>query len=371
MRILHVVTYMGVGGLETMLMNYYRAMDRSRVQFDFLTHRKFKADYDDEILSLGGKLFYLNRLNPFSPSYRHELGKFFDDHPEYQIIHVHQDCMSSVVLKIAKQHGVPVRIAHSHSSSQDKNIKYPMKLFYRYFIPKYATNLMACGDAAGQWMFRGNSFEILNNAIDAAAYVYDPSRRAEIRRELKIPEKALTVGHVGRFSPAKNHEGLLDIFSEIRKRINAVLLLVGEGELRKQMEQKADALGLRDSVIFMGLRTDVNALMQAMDVFVFPSNYEGIPLTMIEAQAAGLPCLISDRVPIECKITDPVKQIPLNASPAIWAQEAIEASKTPRRNTFSEVAKAGYDVKTNARNLTERYIDLERAANGQKGLQRT
>ena len=359
MRILHVVTYMGRGGLETMLMNYYRHIDKEQLQFDFLVHRDFEADYDQEIQDLGGKIYHLPRLNPVSLQYKRLLGSFFDTHREYKIIHVHQDCMSSVVLKVAKEHGVPIRIAHSHSSSQDKNIKYPIKLFFQQFIPKYSTHLMACGDSAGQWMFRGTPFQILNNAIDTSKYLYDPEKRYTVRKNLGITDNTILIGHVGRFSPPKNHSGLIDIFDEIRKRAPAKLLLVGDGKLREDIEHKVANLNCADDVIFAGMRLDVNELMQAMDVFVFPSLYEGVPLTIIEAQASGLPCLISDNVPIECKVTNPVQQISLQAGAASWATAAIEAARIPRKNTFKEIAEAGYDVTTNAEKLTKWYIDLE------------
>ena len=216
-RILHVVTYMGRGGLETMIMNYYRHIDRSKVQFDFLTHRDFRADYDDEIESLGGKLYRLPRLVPWSRSYRLALDAFFAAHPEYRIVHVHQDCLSSVILKAASKCGVPVRIAHSHSSSQDKNLKYLIKLYYRRWIPHYATDLYACGKQAGDWMFMGHPFRIVNNAIDAAAYAYSPEKAALVRHNLGIGKDSLVLGHVGRFSPTKNHTYLLDVFKAQRK----------------------------------------------------------------------------------------------------------------------------------------------------------
>ena len=171
MRVLQVVTHMERGGLETMLMNYYRNIDRSQVQFDFLVHRQNRAAYDDEIEALGGKIYRLPVLVPWSSAYRKALNGFFVNHPEYKIVHVHQDCLSSVILKAAKKNGVPVRIGHSHNSNQDKNLKYLIKLYYRRLIPKYATNLFACGKDAGNWMFGGAPYHILNNAINAASYV--------------------------------------------------------------------------------------------------------------------------------------------------------------------------------------------------------
>lgn len=191
LRVLQVVTNMDRGGLETMLMNYYRNIDRTRVQFDFLTHRQEKAAYDDEILSLGGKIYHLPRLVPWSSTYRKALDNFFKTHPAYSIVHVHQDCLSAVILKAAKLHGVPMRIAHSHSSSQDKNWKYPIKLFYKKFIPKYATALMACSRQAGDWMFNREVFSVFPNAINARIYKYDCLTKAGIRQSLLIRQNSL------------------------------------------------------------------------------------------------------------------------------------------------------------------------------------
>lgn len=356
-RILQVVTYMGRGGLETMLMNYYRQMDRSRVQFDFLVHRDFRADYDDEIEALGGRIYRLPRLVPWSRSYQNALNAFFAEHPEYRIVHVHQDCLSGVILQAAQRNGVPVRIAHSHSSSQDKDLKYPVKLFYRRQIPRYATELFACSREAGDWMFPGAEYRVLNNAIPAEEYRFSAEQRTAARRELGIAEQDLLVGHVGRFSPAKNHVGLLEIFAAVRDREpRAKLLLVGDGELRGEIEAKIAALGLSDSVLLTGIRSDVSMLLQAMDVFVFPSLYEGLPVTLVEAQAAGLPCLISDRVPMECRLTEPVQQLPLGSGAEVWAERILAAAKTPRADTSAQIAAAGYDIVRNAEWLQNHYL---------------
>ena len=357
MRILHVVTYMGRGGLETMLMNYYRNIDRSRIQFDFLVHRDFRADYDDEIESLGGRIYHIPRLIPWSRSYHSALRAFLEAHREYQIIHVHQDCLSSVVLKDAKAAGIPVRIAHCHSSSQDKNLKYLIKLYYRRKIPAFATALFACGKDAGDWMFRGAPYQIVNNAIDAKRYTYDAQCRCLTRQSLRIPQDAFVVGHVGRFDPVKNHTFLLDVFAELkRKKDNAILLLVGDGNLREKSEEKAASLGIADSVIFTGVRRDVPELMQAMDCFVLPSLYEGLPVTLMEAQASGLPCIVSDGVPVECAVTNLVEHIALKEAPSVWAEHILAVQNSPRPDTCGEIIAAGYDIEANARWLQDYYL---------------
>lgn len=358
MRVLQVVTHMERGGLESMIMNYYRHIDREKVQFDFLVHRQERAAFDDEIESLGGRIYRLPRLVPWSKNYLAALNRFFDEHSEHKIVHVHQDCMSSVILKVAAQHNVPVRVAHSHSANQDKNLKYPIKLWYKRGIPKYATNLFACGKGAGDWMFGRASYQIINNAIEVVAYTYDPTKRQEMRRQLGL-ENEFTIGHVGRFNQPKNHSFLLDIFAALlKKEPNAVLLLAGGGEDMPKIQAKAEALGIAEHVRFLGIRNDVAGLMQAMDVFVFPSLYEGLPVTMVEAQAAGLPCLISDKVPPECILTEGlVDVLPLSAEPEIWAAKILEKKNLPRTDRRSEIAAHGFDITTEAVKLQEFYLE--------------
>lgn len=356
-RILQVVTHMERGGLESMIMNYYRHIDREKVQFDFLVHRQEQAAFDDEIESLGGRIYRLPRLVPWSKNYLAALNRFFDEHSEHKIVHVHQDCLSSVILKVAAQHNVPVRIAHSHNANQDRNLKYPIKLWYRREIPQYATNLFACGKDAGDWMFGDAPYQVIDNAIDVAAYTCDPAKRTEMRRKLEIAGE-LVVGHVGRFNPQKNHPFLLAIFAALlKKEPNAVLLLVGGGEDMSKIQAKTQKLGIADHVRFMGVRSDVADLMQAMDAFVFPSLYEGLPVTMVEAQAAGLPCIISDKVPPECIITEGLVDImPLSAGAETWSEKLLEKRDTPRTDRRSEIAAHGFDITTEAVKLQEFYL---------------
>ena len=357
-RVLQVATYMGRGGLESMIMNYYRHIDREKVQFDFLVHRQERAAFDDEIESLGGRIYRLPRLVPWSKSYLSALNRFFEEHPEYKVVHVHQDCLSSVILKAAQQHNIPVRIAHSHNANQDRNLKYPIKLWYKRFIPQYATNLFACGKDAGDWMFGGASYQIINNAIDVAAYTYDPTKRQEMRRQLGL-ENDFTIGHVGRFNQPKNHPFLIDIFAALlKKEPNAVLLLAGGGEGMSQIREKAQKLGIAEHVHFLGVRSDVADLMQAMNVFVFPSLYEGLPVTMVEAQAAGLPCIISDKVPPECILTEGLVDVmPLSASPETWAEKILAKRAIPRTDRRAEIAAHGFDITTEAVKLQEFYLE--------------
>ena len=357
LRVLQVVTHMERGGLESMIMNYYRYIDREKIQFDFLVHRQERAAFDDEIESLGGKIYRLPRLVPWSKSYLSALNHFFDEHPEYKVVHVHQDCLSSVILKVAAQHNVPVRVAHSHSASQDKNLKYLIKLCYKRFIPKYASDLFACGRDAGDWMFGGAPFQIINNAIDVAAYTYDRAKRQKVRQQLGL-ENEFTIGHVGRFNQPKNHPFLLDIFATLLKEEpNAILLLVGGGEGMSKMQEKVQELGIAEHVRFLGVRSDVADLMQAMDMFVLPSLYEGLPVTMVEAQAAGLPCIISDKVPPECILTEGLVDVmTLSASPEAWAEKILAKRAIPRSDHRAEIVAHGFDINTEAVKLQEFYL---------------
>ena len=324
-RILHIVTYMGRGGLETMLMNYDRFMDREKVQFDFLEHRSFETNYDREIRKLGGRIWHVSRRCPWSIAYRQELKRFFREHSEYQIIHVHLDCFSAVVLKCAKDAGVPVRIAHSHSAGARKDLKYLLRLYCKRRIPEYATDLLACGTAAGDWMFSGHAYGIMPNAIDLELFHYCKAEAQKIRQELHL-EGCKVLGHVGRFHPAKNHGFLIKVFEEVRKREpNARLLLVGDGEGREKIVRNVWKAGLENEVVFTGNRPDVYRLLQGMDLMVFPSLYEGFPVTIVEAQATGLPCLMSDRISPECILEEELVEVcSLEESPEKWAEHILK-----------------------------------------------
>ena len=357
-RVLQVVTYMGRGGIETMLMNYYRNMDKDKVQFDFLVHREFRADYDDEIESLGGNIYRLPNLVPWSLSYRKALDAFFREHQEYKIVHSHINSFSSIILKSAKKYGVPVRLAHSHIAHFDNLLKHLIKRHYGRTIPKYATDLFACGRKAGDWTFRGAEFRVLNNAVDVKHFEYDEKVAKKVLSELEISEDAFVVGHVGRFYEQKNHTFLIDIFNEIHQtNENSVLLLVGDGKLRPTIEAKVKSLGLEKCVIFTGVRGDVDMLYHAMDIFVMPSLFEGLPVVLVEAQAAGLRCVVSDKVSDECQITDLVSKISLEAPASQWAKSIIYKAANKRENTSETLREAGYDVVSNARWLQNYYLE--------------
>lgn len=356
-RVLQIVNYMDRGGLETMLMNYYRHIDRKRIQFDFLVHREKEAQYDQEIKRLGGRIYRMPRLNPISPSYHRREMKFFREH-KYQIVHCHMDCMSAFPLLHAKKAGVPVRIAHSHSTNQNKDLKYPVKMLCKQLIPMSATHLFACGIEAGKFMYGNNEFRIMRNAIEVENFLFDPSVREKVRSELGLKNEVV-LGHVANFSRAKNHLYLLDIFYEYHKyNLQSKLLLVGDGSERKNIENKIEILGLHDDVILTGVRSDVNRLLQAMDVFVFPSLYEGLPVTMVEAQASGLPCVISNAVPEETDITELVTRVSLEDPLTQWVEKIKEASKIKRVNQREAIQKSGFDIEENVKWLENFYLKV-------------
>lgn len=358
-RVLQCVNNMHRAGLETVLMNYYRHIDRTKIQFDFLTHRPERSDYDDEIEALGGKVYYAPRLYPQNyPAYFAFMRAFYRDHPEYRIVHSHIDAMSYLPLLAAKKAGVPVRIAHSHSTSIDRDLKYPLKQCFRFLLPGAATHMCSCGEQAGLFLFRKSRFDILPNAIDPMVFRFDEDVRAIKRKELNIGDR-FVVGHVGRFSYPKNHLFLLRIFSELLSSVpDSLLMLVGSGEKEEEIRQNVRALGLEDKVLFLGSRSDTAQLYQAMDAFVLPSLFEGVPVVGIEAQFAALPCFFSEKVPREVAFTNRCKFMSLDLPCEKWAEQIAAERKNSRVNL--QILDNGFDIRTAHIRLMEYYLKLSR-----------
>lgn len=352
-RILHVVTYMGRGGIETMLMNYYRNIDREKIQFDFLVHRDFRADYDDEIEALGGKIYRIPPMNPVSSIYRKALLDFFKKN-KYKVVHCHLNYMSGVVLAVAKKCGVPVRIAHAHTSSMNPGWKQYVKRLCKYLIPVTATNLIACSTDAGRSVFGNVNFNIIANAINAEKFRFSKEVREKKRLELGLNE-CFTVMHIGRFVYPKNHDFLIEVFKELLQIVpDAKLVLVGDGELRNEIEEKIQQLPI-NSVQLLGTRNDINELLQAADIFAFPSRFEGMPVTMIEAQAAGLPCIMSDTITKECIVTDLVTEIPI-VDPKRWVKAILEKKNMNHKDCRVEIKTSGYDISVASDKLVHFYL---------------
>ena len=356
-RVLQCVNNMHRAGLETLLMNYYRNIDRTKIQFDFLMHRSERSEYDDEIESLGGRIFRAPRLYPQNyPAYFAFMEQFFWKHPEYKIVHSHIDSMSYLPLLAAKKAGVPVRIAHSHSTAIDLDFRYPLKQLFRSRIKHVATHRFACGEEAGKFLFGGKAFQVIPNAVDGEKFRFQENVRMEKRQELGIEGKTV-VGHVGRFTCAKNHPFLLEIFCQVLKQEpNAVLLLAGTGEKEQEICGLAKKLDIAQHVEFLGSRGDVHELYQAMDVFVMPSLFEGVPVVGIEAQYAGLPCIFSDKVPREVAFTDQCQFIDLKKDAVQWAQQILKSAHEANRT--QNINCTTYDIKNACHVLENCYTEL-------------
>lgn len=361
-RILQVAVIMNRGGAETLIMDIYRNIDRSKVQFDFLTCKE--GTFDCEILKMGGKVHRIPYITDVGHlRYVNELNKFFKAFPDYLIVHSHLNCMSGIVLRSAKIAGVPIRIAHSHSTARSGG--FAAKLYKRYaanLIESNATHFFACSQASADWLFRkvnATKITIVHNGVNLEKFVYDCNERIKMRRKLNVKDECLVIGHVGSFSPSKNHLYLLDIFAEIHlRKPESILFLAGDGVLRNQIEEKVSSLGLSDSVKFLGLRDDISSLLQSFDIIVFPSHYEGLPVSIIEAQASGLGCLLSDNITKEVDLgLDLVKFISINKKPSEWADTVLSMIQT-RKDYIDVIRNKGYGITDTAKWLEKFYCDI-------------
>ncbi len=364
-RVLHVLHSMNCGGAETLIMNIYRSINRDKIQFDFLVNVFDEMYYEKEIEKLGGKIYRMKFLTAVTPPiYERNLYKFFKSHPEFKIVHSHLETTTGIILKQAKKAGVPMRIAHSHNTRYTRlgaagAIENIYKSYCKTKIVPNATHRFACSEPAAKWLFGETKAEIINNGIQAEAYAYSDAVRAEVRQSLYIADETKVLIHVGRFCDQKNHEFLIDIFDEYHKlNCNSVLVLIGAGELMDEVKSKVHGLGLNGSVMFLGLRNDVYRLLQAADCFVFPSKFEGLPVSVVEAQAADLPCFISDKVPQETDLgITRFWRLPTD-NPSDWAERIFELKSTLREPRCAAIAEAGFDIKTTADKLTELYCNI-------------
>lgn len=361
-RVLQVVTIMNRGGLETMLMNYYRKLDKTKIQFDFMTNRLERGHYDDEIEALGGKIY---RLSPIKPGnynkYFKELDEFFKEHKEYKVVHSHINENSGFVLKAAKKAGIECRVAHSHLSDLKLDYKYPFRVYARRNLKGNVSDYFACSQRAGEWLFgkeisSSGKVIVLNNAVDTEKFKINKDIRDKVRMELGIEDKKV-IGHVGRFNPQKNHEFLIDIFNEVYKKDKGiVLLLIGDGYLKEKIEDKVKKLNLEQGVKFLGVREDIPELMQGMDLFLFPSQFEGLAVVMVEAQAAGLKVITSTGVTKESDITNNVEFIELSKGAEYWADIIIN-SDFKKKDSIKMMISKGYDSTNNVKWLSDFYTN--------------
>lgn len=360
-RVLQVVVSMDAGGIETMLMNYYRNIDKSKVQFDFLLHCKHKSHYEDEIEAMGGKIFRVPSYHPKEHiAYIKALKAFFKEHTEYKAVHSHIGFYSMYVLKAAKIAGISLRIAHSHCSNKfwrlDKTL--PFRIKTRHGLKKQYTHVYGCSPEAAEYMAPGANYTVMNNAIDVPAFCFSETKRTEMRSSLGINNELL-LGHVGRFTKEKNHSFILETFALLLKRnAEAKLLLIGAGKLLEETKAKAVELGINDNVIFTGVRKDIASLMCAMDIFIFPSKFEGFPVTLVEAQSSDLPCVISDTFSKTAVISDKVKILSLEDTKEKWVDEILDFDLSlPRRNNCKMMTEAELDIKSNAKKLQKVYLE--------------
>lgn len=354
------------GGVEKFLMNYYRTIDKDKVQFDFIIDSDSTVvPPKEEIEKMGGRVI---EIPPYQKifNYTKELKKVLKEN-NYQIVHSHLNALSVFPLYCAWKMNIPVRIAHSHSTTNKKEWKKNIiKNFLKPFSKIFATDYFACSEHAARWLFGNKTYEkgdvtVIHNAIDINKFKYNSKIRNKVREEFKLQNKVV-LGHVGRFVKQKNHEFLIDIFYEFQKeQENSVLLLIGEGPLEVKVKEKVKKKGLEKKVFFLGIREDVNTLMQIMDCFVFPSLYEGLGIVLIEAQTSNLSCIVSKEVPKEVKVNNNLKFCNLNKNSKYWANMILKAitEEKERKTEKNNILLSRYNIEMEANKLLEKYLELK------------
>lgn len=361
-RIAQIIGKWVGGGVESVVMNYYRHIDRNKIQFDFICDNDSTNIPYDEIKKLGGRIIL---VPPYQKvfEYQKELIKIFKEN-NYKIVHSHINTLSIFPLRAAKKAGVPVRIAHSHSTTNKKEWKKnTLKQILKPFSKIYATNYMCCSELAGRWLFGNKEYDkgnvyLLNNAIDLDKFKYAEKVRKNKRKELNISDDTIVIGHIGRFVEQKNHRFLIDIFDELHKQNNdSLLLLVGQGPLMEEIKEKVKNLGLKDSVKFLGQRNDINELYNAMDAFCLPSLYEGLPVVGVEAQASGLLCIFSNNMTKETKILESTVFMNLSNLSNEWANRILKLLKKHKKhNTKKDFSKYGFNIVEEVNKLEKYYL---------------
>ena len=369
-RVLHVVGNMGIGGIETLIMNIYRNIDRDKVQFDFLIHNPTEGEYAEEIKKLGGHIYRMPVLRDKTRTYywryfeyKSALKKFFLEHKEIKVLHGHMTNTASIYMPIAMKYGnVKCCIAHSHQTEATPGLSGVVTNILQRHLEKIATDYFACSEEAAKWIYsieivENGKVKIIHNGVDVEKYHFDSVEHEKIKNQMGHSGK-IVFGNVARFKKQKNHEFLIDIFAEINKmNQNTVLILVGQGELEENMKEKVAKLGLDDCVEFLGARNDVPKLLKDFDVFLLPSLFEGLPLVGIEAQAAGLPVLAADTVTKELNITGNVGFVSLEKPAKFWAEKILDiVNDFSRRDMTEAVRLAGYDIKETAKWLETFYL---------------
>ena len=367
-RIVHNITSLHLGGSQAFVMNMYRNIDRSKVQFDFVVTPETKEGFYDEITNLGGKIFSCPRYKGTNHiQYNKWWDDFFNEHPEYKVIHGHVRSTASIYLKIAKRHGL-VTIAHSHSTSNGNGISAIVKRIMQLPIRKQADYLFACSDKAGKWLYgekaiTQQNYYMIPNGVDLKRFEFDVNKRNQMRMTLGIKKDMMILGHIGRLSTPKNHKFLLNVFNKYHKiNSNSKLLLVGDGELFDCIKEHIDKLNISDAVIMTGSKQNTEDYYQVMDIFVFPSLWEGLPVSVVEAQANGLQCLISDVITHDVDLTDLIQYLPLDEE--LWLGAIVEAHKKKRMGLTNENIQRlqPFNALTVANKLQEFYLKQDERA---------
>lgn len=356
MKVLIIITtaFVPTGGLTTVMMNYYRNMDKSNIIIDFASTNVAPTVLTDELKKNGGKYVQLPM--------RKRIFKYYNTLKQickqYDVIHVNGNSATSAIeLLAAKMAGVSVRIAHNHNTNTEHPIIH--RLLLPIFRHTYTIGL-ACSSDAGNWLFSEGNFEVLNNAIDVRKYMFDKAKRNKIRNEFNIPQETFVIGHVGKYNEQKNHHKIIEVFYEYAQlHNNAILLCVGYGPLKNIIESKIKELGITEKVILTGERIDVPELLCAMDFFIFPSLWEGLGLAVIEAQASGLPCLLSDQVPQDVYLSNHITSLPIKSENKVWVQKiesmtVYNREENSKQNAIS-ITKGGYNISEQANKLLEIY----------------
>lgn len=364
-RILHSVSNMDRAGIETMLMNYYRYIDREKVQFDFLCNKSKPGAYDMEISELGGRIFHTPGLNPVKYfKYLNYMKQLFVDYPEYKIIEAHNGAMGVYTLYFCKKNNIDCRIYHAHGANLDRDWKYPIKLFWKNQLASNAKYNYSCGLAAAEFYFgkknmlNGN-YELIPNAIEVEKFVFSRKNRNKIRTEFSFENKKI-IGHVGRFSLEKNHKFMISTFKKIHKECeDSIMIFLGDGPLLGQIKNMVEKEGLQDKIFFMGNIANVNEWYSAFDILILPSVREGLPVVGVEAQAADLPCVFSDTVTKEIGFSQKSQFISTD-DPEKWVESICKVLKNPleRIDNTELITDKGYNIKNEAVKLQNRYIKL-------------
>lgn len=369
-RVLQVFGRLTRGGLETFVMNLYRNIDRSKIQFDFLVSAE-GGDYEDDVLKMGASIYRLPARNKGIKKYNSALDEFFRQHAsEYSAVHQHASSLSSIApLKYAAKYGVPVRIIHAHSSAISHSVKahslhYLMHLWGKLHIKNYATHYMGCSDKALDWLFNGTGIRgkavMINNGIKVSDFRYNIDIRERVRKEFSIVDE-FVIGHVGNFIPVKNHSYLIRLFADyVKINPKSKLLLVGDGPLRTEIESQISDVGLKDKMIIAGVRKDVKDILQGMDIIVMPSIFEGLPVSLVEAQAAGLPLVISDTISHDVALTDNVHYLSLSESKDVWCNAIENIRKNyVRKDTSCIINEKGFGIEGIVDNLSKLYLSTK------------